>query len=158
MALDPTISAVVAIADDALRQAEALDRAVAKGRSIGPFHGVPFTAKDIIETADLPTTLGRRTCTLRLDVDPVNAYGETVVLHVSGMTGIGGIDNFTSWRNRTEEAHLFLVDGITEFDYLYRYWSIPGEEPPPPLEPGHYRVHATDITGCEVHARFRVTA
>ena len=97
-------------------------------------------------------------CTLQLDVEPVNAYGETVVLHVSGLTGIGGIDIFTAWRNRTEEAHLFLVEGITEFDYLYRYWSIPGEEPEPPLEPGQYRVHAVDVTGCEVHTRFRVTA
>ena len=31
------------------------------------------------------------TCGLQLDVDPVNAYGEQVVLHVSGLTGIGGI-------------------------------------------------------------------
>ena len=98
------------------------------------------------------------TCDLQLDVDPVNAYGEQVVLHVSGLTGIGGIDIFTTWRNRTEEAHLFLMEGVTEFDYLYRYWSIPGEEPEPPLEPGHYRVHATDVTGCEVRTAFRVTA
>ena len=51
-------------------------------------------------------------CTLQLDVDPVNAYGETVVLHVSGLTGVGGIDIFTTWRNRTEEAHLCLVNPI----------------------------------------------
>src|SRR5688572_30041008 len=57
--LNPTINAVVAIADDALDQAAALDRAASEGRRIGPFHGVPFTAKDIIETADLPPTLGR---------------------------------------------------------------------------------------------------
>lgn len=96
-------------------------------------------------------------CRLQLAVDPVHAYGETVVLEVSGLTGIGGIDIFTAWRNRTEEAHLFLVEGITEFDYLYRYWSVPGEEPLPPLEPGTYRVHAVDVTGCEVHTSFRVT-
>lgn len=96
-------------------------------------------------------------CSLQLDVDPVNAYGETVVIHVSGLTGVGGIDIFTTWRNRTEEDHLFLVPGITEFDYIYRAWSVPGEPPPPPLEPGTYRVHAEDIQ-CEVHTRFRVTA
>ena len=95
-------------------------------------------------------------CSLRLDVDPVHAYGDTVVIHVSGLTGVGGIDIFTSWRNRTEEDHLFLVPGITEFDYRYRSWSAPGEPPPPPLEPGHYRVHAEDIA-CEVHTSFRVT-
>jgi hypothetical protein len=95
-------------------------------------------------------------CALQLDVDPINAYGQTVVLHVSGLTGVGGIDIFTSWHNRTEEAHLFLVPGITEFDYLYRFWSGPDEPPPPPLEPGHYRIHAVDIQ-CEVHTSFRVT-
>ncbi len=95
-------------------------------------------------------------CSLQLDVAPVHAYGETVAIHVSGLTGVGGIDIFTTWRNRTEEAHLFLVPGITEFDYPYRFWLIPGEPPPPPLEPGHYRVHAENIQ-CEVHTSFRVT-
>lgn len=95
-------------------------------------------------------------CSLQLDVDPVHAYGDTVVIHVSGLTGVGGIDIFTTWRNRTEEDHLFLMPGITEFDYVYRVWYIPGEPPPPPLEPGHYRVHAEDIQ-CEVHTSFRVT-
>jgi amidase len=52
------INAVVALADDALEQAAARDRDLAEGRPVGPLHGVPFTAKDIIETADLPTTLG----------------------------------------------------------------------------------------------------
>jgi amidase len=57
-ARNPTINAVVATAADALDQADAMDRALAEGRLIGPLHGVPFTAKDIVETADLPTTLG----------------------------------------------------------------------------------------------------
>jgi amidase len=57
-ARNPTVNAIVAIADDVLDQAAAMDRALAAGRLIGPFHGVPFTAKDIIETGDLPTTLG----------------------------------------------------------------------------------------------------
>lgn len=96
-------------------------------------------------------------CRLQLDVASVHAYGDTVVLHVSGLTGVGGIDIFTSWRNRTDEAHLFLVPGITEFDFVYPLPSIPGEEPEPPLEPGRYRVHAHDGTGCEARAGFRVS-
>jgi amidase len=56
---NPLINAVVALATtDALDQADARDMALEKGRPTGPFHGVPFTAKDIIETADLTTTLG----------------------------------------------------------------------------------------------------
>lgn len=95
-------------------------------------------------------------CTLQLDVPPTSPYGETVVLEVSGLTGIGGIDIFTSWRNRTEEAHLLLVPGITEFDFMYRAWAPEGEVLPP-LEPGTYRVHAVDATGCEATTMFRVT-
>ena len=40
--------------DFALRQARECDR----GASRGPLHGVPFAAKDIMDTADLPTEYG----------------------------------------------------------------------------------------------------
>lgn len=93
-------------------------------------------------------------CTLRLETDAVHASGEPVVIHVSGLTGVGGIDIFISWRNRTDEAHLFLVPGITAFDFVYPV-AFPGEEPPR-LEPGRYRVHATDVA-CEARTGFRVT-
>ena len=49
--LNPKLNAIVAVADDAREQAAAHDRALARGDRIGPLHGVPFTAKDIIETA-----------------------------------------------------------------------------------------------------------
>lgn len=55
---NPRLNAIVALAGDARDQAAAHDRALARGRVVGPLHGVPFTAKDIIETADLPTTVG----------------------------------------------------------------------------------------------------
>lgn len=55
---NPTINAVVATAANAMDEAAARDRDLLEGRALGPLHGVPFTAKDIIETADLPTTLG----------------------------------------------------------------------------------------------------
>lgn len=101
-----------------------------------------------------PAAAARPDCSLRLDVDAVYASGEPVVLHVSGLTGVGGIDIFVSWRNRTDEFHLFLVPGITEFDFVYPL-ALPEEEPPA-LEPGRYRVHADDIA-CEARAGFRVT-
>jgi amidase len=56
--LNPRLNAIVTIAGDAREKAAAHDRALARGLPTGPLHGVPFTAKDIIETADLPTTLG----------------------------------------------------------------------------------------------------
>ena len=41
-----------------LRQAEALDRHRASGRTIGPLHGLPVGIKDIIDTAGIPTENG----------------------------------------------------------------------------------------------------
>src|SRR6202795_3866843 len=44
-----------------LKQARAADRKNSKRKpEIGPLHGVPFTAKDIFDTAGLPTTAGLR--------------------------------------------------------------------------------------------------
>ncbi|CAN5766637.1 amidase [soil metagenome] len=56
--LNPTINAIVALAPDANQRAAEADRQLRRGAGLGPLHGVPFTVKDIIETADLPTTLG----------------------------------------------------------------------------------------------------
>lgn len=97
---------------------------------------------------------GPRECTLELQVPRTMPYGQTVTLHVSGLPGFGGVDIFTSRRNVTDEAHLFLIFGITEFDWVYQ--SYDPENPSPPLEPGLYRVHATDANGCEARTIFRV--
>lgn len=45
-------------ADNARRQAEIADKAVAEGKQIGPLHGVPVGVKDIIDTNDFPTENG----------------------------------------------------------------------------------------------------
>ena len=54
-------AAVFATAESAIKEARAADR---RGRSrnavIGPLHGVPFTAKDIFNTAGVPSTAGVR--------------------------------------------------------------------------------------------------
>lgn len=53
-----TTNAVVTIADDAMERARAAERAVVHGDPIGPLHGVPFTAKDVLDTAGTRTTAG----------------------------------------------------------------------------------------------------
>src|SRR5437763_46301 len=54
-AREPVVRAWAAIDPElAIRQARALDR----GPSRGPLHGVPIGVKDIIDTADLPTEMG----------------------------------------------------------------------------------------------------
>src|SRR5690349_16097501 len=54
-AREPVVQAWATIhPDHALAQARALD----KGPSRGPLHGVPIGIKDIIDTVDLPTEMG----------------------------------------------------------------------------------------------------
>lgn len=58
-AVNPAINAVVTLrADEALAEAEAADRCVAAGETLGPMHGVPCTLKDSIDTAGMVTTWG----------------------------------------------------------------------------------------------------
>src|SRR6185295_13676284 len=58
-AVNPALNAVVRIlADEARAEAAAADRKLAAGESVGPLHGVPFTVKENIDMAGLPTTWG----------------------------------------------------------------------------------------------------
>lgn len=58
-AVNPKINAVVALcAERALDEARAADAALAKGQIKGALHGVPFTAKDSLETAGVVSTAG----------------------------------------------------------------------------------------------------
>ena len=57
-AVNPRINAVVQLADGALSQARAADAALAQGEDLGPLHGVPFTVKDIFDTAGIISAAG----------------------------------------------------------------------------------------------------
>ncbi|WP_426441983.1 amidase [Bradyrhizobium genosp. P] len=58
-AVNPALNAVVRVlADQALADADLADRRLAAGERIGPLHGVPFTVKENIDMAGLPTTWG----------------------------------------------------------------------------------------------------
>jgi amidase len=57
--INPKINAVVNLrAEGALAEARALDAELSRGAIKGPFHGVPITVKDSIETAGIVTTSG----------------------------------------------------------------------------------------------------
>jgi amidase len=57
--LNPRINAIVAMDTDAARErARAADRAVARGRQLGPLHGVPMTIKESYNVLGMPTTWG----------------------------------------------------------------------------------------------------
>src|SRR6059058_6587106 len=59
--VNPRLNAVVfATAESAIKEARSADRHNKRRSALGPLHGVPFTAKDIFNTAGLPTTAGLR--------------------------------------------------------------------------------------------------
>jgi Asp-tRNA(Asn)/Glu-tRNA(Gln) amidotransferase A subunit family amidase len=56
---NPTLKAIVTPREDESRiEAREADAALAKGKAVGPLHGLPFTVKDLIATAGLRTTAG----------------------------------------------------------------------------------------------------
>jgi aspartyl-tRNA(Asn)/glutamyl-tRNA(Gln) amidotransferase subunit A len=58
---NPRLNAfILVMADEALRQAAALDRELAEGADRGPLHGVPVSIKDIFDVAGTPTTAASR--------------------------------------------------------------------------------------------------
>src|ERR1700735_2149047 len=54
--INPRVNAIVTLlAEDALKGADAADKAVKNGEALGLLHGVPFTIKDAIDTAGVLT-------------------------------------------------------------------------------------------------------
>src|SRR3954467_5418758 len=79
-AVNPALNAVVRVlADEARAAAVKADQKLAAGETIGPLHGVPFTVKENIDMAGLPTTWG------------VHALAKAVVPVVERMRAAGAI-------------------------------------------------------------------
>src|SRR5438128_448088 len=58
-AVNPALNAVVQVTAEAARgQARAADAAICRGELRGPLHGVPFTVKDVVETAAVVCAAG----------------------------------------------------------------------------------------------------
>jgi aspartyl-tRNA(Asn)/glutamyl-tRNA(Gln) amidotransferase subunit A len=57
-AVNPKVNAIVSVAEGALDAARSAEAAVLAGEKLGPLHGVPFTAKDSIDTAGVLTQRG----------------------------------------------------------------------------------------------------
>jgi Asp-tRNA(Asn)/Glu-tRNA(Gln) amidotransferase A subunit family amidase len=56
---DPKLRCVITLTEDhAMEQARAADREIAAGNYRGPLHGIPWGAKDLLDTAGIPTTYG----------------------------------------------------------------------------------------------------
>jgi len=56
---DPNLRCVITLTrDQALARAKQADAEIAAGRYRGPLHGIPFGVKDLLDTANIPTTWG----------------------------------------------------------------------------------------------------
>ena len=56
---NPQLRCAITITRDlALQQAKRTDEEIAQGKYRGPLHGIPFGVKDLLDTADIPTTYG----------------------------------------------------------------------------------------------------
>jgi amidase len=67
----PVINSIISLNQNALAEARALDAERRAGRVRGPLHGIPFSLKDNINTADMPTTAG--SCLLANSSPPSDA-------------------------------------------------------------------------------------
>jgi Asp-tRNA(Asn)/Glu-tRNA(Gln) amidotransferase A subunit family amidase len=57
--LNPKINCIITLTrDHALAQAKQADAEIASGHYRGPLHGIPWGAKDLLDTANIPTTWG----------------------------------------------------------------------------------------------------
>jgi Asp-tRNA(Asn)/Glu-tRNA(Gln) amidotransferase A subunit family amidase len=57
--LNPKINCIITLTrDHALAQAKQADTEIASGHYRGPLHGIPWGAKDLLDTANIPTTWG----------------------------------------------------------------------------------------------------
>jgi amidase len=57
--VNPALNAIVKVLDkEARAEAASADKRLAAGEAVGPLHGVPFTVKENIDMAGLPTTWG----------------------------------------------------------------------------------------------------
>ena len=76
-------------ADHALKQARAADAELAAGKWRGPLHGIPWGAKDLLDTAGIPTTWGAEMYEKRVPVEDatvtarLNAAGAVLVAKLS---------------------------------------------------------------------------
>ena len=56
---DPKLRCIITLtADHALAQAKQADAEIAAGKYRGPLHGIPYGVKDLLDTANIPTTWG----------------------------------------------------------------------------------------------------
>jgi Asp-tRNA(Asn)/Glu-tRNA(Gln) amidotransferase A subunit family amidase len=87
---DPQLRCVITLTrDSALAQAKKADQEITAGKYRGPLHGIPWGAKDLVDTAGIPTTYGAEPYRNRVPeknaavVDRLNEAGAVLVAKLS---------------------------------------------------------------------------
>ena len=87
---DPKLHCVITLTrEHALKQARQADAEIAAGKYRGPLHGIPWGAKDLLDTAGIPTTYGAEPYRDRVPkkdsavVERLNATGAVLVAKLS---------------------------------------------------------------------------
>jgi len=80
---NPSLNAIVTIADDAIERAREAEETLIKSQDIGTLYGLPITIKDTIDTKGLRTTYGSRLC-----ADHVPSRDATVVARLKAAGAI----------------------------------------------------------------------
>lgn len=82
----------------ALAQAAEADKAIRRGRRLGPLHGIPFAVKDSIDTAGIPTTFARTEFRDRIpaqDAEVVRRLKQAGAVLLGKLNLPGGTGGFT---------------------------------------------------------------
>jgi Asp-tRNA(Asn)/Glu-tRNA(Gln) amidotransferase A subunit family amidase len=88
--LNPKINCIITLTrDHALTQAKQADAEIAAGHYRGPLHGIPWGAKDLLDTANIPTTWGAEPFRNRIPTtdatvtERLNAAGAVLIAKLS---------------------------------------------------------------------------
>lgn len=109
---DPALRSVIAVAPDAIAQAEASDKRRAEGKSLGPLDGIPILLKDNIDAVGMPTTAG--SYALEFNV-PAKDAEVTRRLRAAGAVILGkaNLSQFAGWRPAETVLNSSTVGGET---------------------------------------------
>jgi amidase len=110
--VNPRLNAVVfATAESALKEARSADRHNRRTDVLGPLHGVPFTVKDIFNTAGLPTTAGLRIMRTNIPDHDATAVarmrraGAILIGKTNCPPGGAGVESWKSMRGGTRNPY-----------------------------------------------------
>src|SRR5207249_3606354 len=109
---DPRLRSVITLTRDlALAQAKKADAEIAAGKYRGPLHGIPWGAKDLLDTANIPTTYGAEPFRNRIPVQDAvvvlrPTYGR--VPRTGAMTLCWSLDKLGPMTRSVEDAMLVL--------------------------------------------------